>query len=354
MAPELLVGESRLAVATFDDLKRADIWALGMTLMVLLNPCCKYPYSEELQGATSKGQSKLQCLEVLLRRKQLPREPLKYQHKHATHWYAIQNISKACTTFEPKDRPSASEILAMINKDSSASSMDLHLKVSQGSAHIAQHHSQVTDIHRPDIDGTNACAFLSAQIAHDIHQLQAEGRGGKGSVRLDITKVAEHAINALPHAIKRHRNMQQLYDVLSAYTLLRKTGCISIDYHLSEKFLTPDPVFSEKTRTDLLQALEAMLLKEFSIALYTCEPIIFTIGCINDIIFNLDTHSIPEAIGGQGKELLKVFPYVEDGSLCFLTRDYGLSIPYTKAFVYCTFTPDLILIYAFPLRYLIE
>ena len=291
-----------------------------------------------------------------MRRKQLPREPLKYQHKHATDWYAIQKISKACTTFEPKDRLSASEILAMIDQDSSASSMDLHLKVIQGSAleyydhhvaHIAQHHGQVTDIHRPGNDGTNACAFLSAQIAHDIHQLQAEGRGGKGSVWLDITKVAEHAINALPRAIKRHRNMQQLYDVLSAYTLLRKTGCISIDYHLSEKFLTPDPVFSEKARTDLLQALEAMVLKEFSIALYTYEPIIFTIGCINDIIFIIDTHSILEAIGGQGKGLLEVFSYVEDGScegvcswiwqrllvsgvpnespqsLCFLTRDYG-------------------------------
>ena len=110
----------------------------------------------------------MERLEVLLRRKQLPREPLKYQHKHATDWYAIQKISKACTTFEPKDRLSASEILAMIDQDSSASSMDLHLKVIQGSAleyydhhvaHIAQHHGQVTDIHRPGNDGTNACAF---------------------------------------------------------------------------------------------------------------------------------------------------------------------------------------------------
>ena len=58
-----------------------------------------------------------------------------------------------------------------------------------------------------------------------------------------------------------------------------------------------------------------MVLKEgLSIAVYTCEPVIFTVGCIDGVIFILDTHSIPKAIGGRGKGLLKVFPPVEEES----------------------------------------
>ena len=36
MAPEMLVEEMRLPVASAEDLKRADIWSFGMTLFVLL------------------------------------------------------------------------------------------------------------------------------------------------------------------------------------------------------------------------------------------------------------------------------------------------------------------------------
>ena len=131
---------------------------------------------------------------------------------------------------------------------------------------------------------------------------------GQGSVSLDITRVAEHVIKELPCIINPERNLQQLHDTFSAYTLFKKDWvhpCWSLS---SRGILTPDPVFSEKGRTDLLRALSAMVLKkEFSIALYTCEQIIFTVGCINDIIFILDTHLIPEAIGSQGKGLLKYF-----------------------------------------------
>ena len=55
MAPEILVGMTRLTVATIEDMKRADTWALGMTLFVLLNPSVKYPYHRELQLARTNS-----------------------------------------------------------------------------------------------------------------------------------------------------------------------------------------------------------------------------------------------------------------------------------------------------------
>ena len=50
-APEFLVGKTRLSVATIEDMKRADVWALGISLFVLLNPSVKYPYHKEIERA---------------------------------------------------------------------------------------------------------------------------------------------------------------------------------------------------------------------------------------------------------------------------------------------------------------
>ena len=43
--------------------------------------------------------------------------------------------------------------------------------------------------------------FHSVQIAHSIHQLHAESRGGKDSEWLDVARVAEQVIKELPLAI---------------------------------------------------------------------------------------------------------------------------------------------------------
>ena len=128
--------------------------------LVFLNPSCKYPYSEELKNATSKGHgNKLQHLQALLIKKQLPREPLKYQHKHANDWYTVLKVYKACITFEPKNRPSATEVLIMIDQEASVSSMDLHLKVTQATA-LKDHDGYVAQIVQQHGEVPCVCFFI--------------------------------------------------------------------------------------------------------------------------------------------------------------------------------------------------
>ena len=105
----------------------------------------------------------------------------------------------------------------------------------------------------------------------------------------DIVRVSEEVIKELPLTINQYRNKEQMYDALSAYSLLRKTGSISVEYSLSEEFVTPDRVFSEKGRNELIRTLQRMVLKKGpSIAVYTCEPLMFTVGCVEGAIFILD------------------------------------------------------------------
>ena len=50
MAPELLLKEMALFTASIDDLRLADIWALGMIFFTMINPNLKSPYILEIRS----------------------------------------------------------------------------------------------------------------------------------------------------------------------------------------------------------------------------------------------------------------------------------------------------------------
>jgi serine/threonine protein kinase len=70
MAPEILVPSQRLKSATFDNLKKVDIWAFGMVMYNLLNPNLKYPYQSEVKDRDI-------TIPELLAEKKLPRPSTK-------------------------------------------------------------------------------------------------------------------------------------------------------------------------------------------------------------------------------------------------------------------------------------
>ena len=50
MAAKLLLKEMALSTASIDDLKLADIWALGMIFLTKINPNLKSPYILEIRS----------------------------------------------------------------------------------------------------------------------------------------------------------------------------------------------------------------------------------------------------------------------------------------------------------------
>ena len=233
----------------------------------------KYPYSQELKRSLEKGESALQGLENLMREKKLPAEPLKYQHKHATDWYFIECISKQCINFSPEGRSTMEEVVAMIGQEPAASSIQIHLKNSQSTSLAEFDHKVAEMVYKngdfaaqnafpqPDNDGTNACAFLSIKIANEIYGLYQEGRCDNKQFVENICEETERIITNFPFLINPYRNIEEFYDVQSAYALLR--SMIAVDeYDFYEEFLSQDYVFSHAGRLALMKALSSMVSKE--------------------------------------------------------------------------------------------
>lgn len=212
----------------------------------------------------------------------------------------------------------------MIGKEPTASSVQIHLKNSQSTS-LEEFDREVARVvakngefdaenalSQPDNDGTNACAFLSIKIANEIYRLFQEGRCDDKQFVENVCAETERIIIDLPFAINPYRNIEEFYDVQSAYVLLRSIGAVD-KYDFYEELLSHDHVFSHEGRKALKKALSSMLsTKELYLAIYTCAPFIFTIGVTNDCMFLIDTHPVPQLCGGKGTGILKLFPYTKD------------------------------------------
>ncbi len=58
MSPEVLLPELRQNSVNLNELKFADLWALGMVIFVMINPDITYPYKKELQEELEKNSLK--------------------------------------------------------------------------------------------------------------------------------------------------------------------------------------------------------------------------------------------------------------------------------------------------------
>ena len=116
---------------SIQNLKAADVWALGMVFYVIINPNLKYPFQIELEKVQ---QGKCLCdLERRILKKVKPSHSQKYVYQ-VTDWYGILQLLEKCTSFQPEDRPDAKDIVHILCKARAPSCLDIPLRVSQNSA----------------------------------------------------------------------------------------------------------------------------------------------------------------------------------------------------------------------------
>ena len=116
MAPELQLEE--LKIANQEDLEKADIWSLGLLVYSMINPNVSNPYRSEFERAGIPFSEK--AMKDFLRGKQLPSHDDKYDSIRKTQWSQLANVFKSCAQFDPRSRPTAAEILHLLNNSQPA------------------------------------------------------------------------------------------------------------------------------------------------------------------------------------------------------------------------------------------
>ena len=147
------------------------------------------------------------------------------------------------------------------------------------------HHQPPEQANGVSNDGTNACAFLSVNIADRIiHELDDSFP--------DITTIAEtieEVIWSLPEHVNTKRGMTRFYDVMEARTILSSETLLKSEYDLYEELPFNDCVYSFDGRRKLHEKLCLLGQSDFP-AVFSCVPYVVVIGCAGRRAFLVDTH----------------------------------------------------------------
>ena len=95
--------------------------------------------------------------------------------------------------------------------------------------------------------------------------------------------------------------------LLNVLLCSRKEGVLPDSTELVEKIVAKDAVFSPQGRANLLEGIVETDCSECDFWIYTCEPYSILLGRLRDDYFILDTHPVPDFMGGDGNGLLTVF-----------------------------------------------
>ena len=324
MAPEIVLESRKLASATLEDMKAIDVWALGMTLFSILNPDTNFPFEIELKSTyptTASGPAQFQrLLQDKMEGELKPICSSKYYGLQASLWINIEKMFEMCINYDASLRPSARDVLQQLKASNGNGSPGKHisLKVSQSTPieeadrKLAEAIEQctsnkVTELAAiaPANDGTNACTFLCLVIAQKL--FSASQKGGINDDWLEMVpglfqELILHDLVTF-NTFREKRN----YDALECLAVLKKEGVLPDSTELVEKIVAKDAVFSPQGRANLLKGLVETNYSECDFWIYTCEPYSILLGRLRDDYFILDTHPVPDFMGGDGNGLLTVF-----------------------------------------------
>ena len=136
MAPEILIQEELLEFARIDEMEKIDIWALLMTLFVVIDPDQTHPFELNINESRKSSADKVsatsaeQQLKGFLSRKEFPLFSPSYEKEQCFHYQIIREIVVNGMKHNPNERWSIQKILKVFNE-----SIDyLPLTVSQATA----------------------------------------------------------------------------------------------------------------------------------------------------------------------------------------------------------------------------
>ena len=172
MAPEILIQEELLGFAGIDEMKKIDIWALLMTLYLVINPDQTHLFELNINESRKNSTDKVsvtsaeQKLKGFLSRKEFPLFSPSHEKEQCFHYQIIREIVVNGMKHNPNERWSIQKLLKFFYE-----SIDyLPLTVSEATAmditdrDIVQGCLKLPNSNVPLNDGTNGCAFLAIGV----------------------------------------------------------------------------------------------------------------------------------------------------------------------------------------------
>ena len=291
MAPEVF-AEDNLG-ASFEELKKIDIWALGMVLFSLVNPDAKYPYAFEFEQL--KSCNRRQALKTFHALHQLPKHLCKYNLLQTTAWKPLKKMFGMCAQYDASKRPTADVVFLELTKEY-VCVQSLLVSQSTVSELIDEEIAFGKRVSRNVVQRTNnACMFLSLLIADQLEKSEYRDKL--------LTEITTDVIINFSAKVNNKRSDEKMYGVDEAFAILRKENACG-DYEFILPTFSTAATTAAVAQQELRAAMHSLLIVNehtnlFS-ALYTCPRYTFLLCKTHDSpLMVVDTHMLPERYGGN-------------------------------------------------------
>ena len=280
-APETF--QQSIAGVDLQGLKAMDVWSLAMVIYELLNPDT-FAYQTEISN-TPPPESDEAIVQRCHKARSLPLFSPKYASDHDTLWLPLKNVYRQTAVYSAQRRPTAETVLQLVIKE--------HVVVTPLSVSLS-HNTRLTQ---------NACTFVCLLSAERLLQLYAE----RQVTVEDLRSVASDVILRFPPVVNTMRNVDIMYTVTEAYSILRHASlCAQHEFEF--------PVVSSNDKCvaiaddELKVAIGTAVTygKPFC-AVYTVTPYAVLIcGCGDRSINVVDPHAVSNEHGGDCRNGLVV------------------------------------------------
>ena len=176
-------------------------------------------------------------------------------------------------------------------------------------------------------DASNACCFLALSTGLKTIEVMeaAEMKQNIHDILECLKSITEGAILNLPKEINGYRELDSHYSIMEAIDVMRKADILTCDINTFE--MLPDNL----SLKDYLQNAVLCLMEsdKSEAAIYVCPPFAVTLiklskGSNQGYISLVDTHSIPQDLGGNGNGIVISTEYdgLTKNSKCPLVCDW--------------------------------